>query len=229
MFTLRKAVALAAFVVAAPLSSSSASEQDWIRVSDDGKRFILAGSGKAFVPWGFNYDHEGDGKLLEDYWDEDWPAVESAFQEMKELGANVVRIHLQFGRFMKSPKEPRQHSLDQLAQLLKLAEQTGLYIDLTGLGCYHKDDVPEWYDELSEEDRWLAQAVFWEIVAKTCADSPAIFCYDLINEPVVPGGNKPRNDWLGPAFGGKHFVQFIALDRKNRNRPDVACFCHPQA
>jgi hypothetical protein len=64
--------------------------------------------------------------------------------------------------------------------------------------------------------------VFWEVVAKTCADSPAIFCYDLMNEPVVPGGNKQRTDWLGPAFGDKHFVQFITLDRKNRDRPDVA-------
>ena len=193
-----------------------------MRVSEDAKGFVLAESRRPFIPWGFNYDHEGDGELLEDYWDDKWPTVESAFREMKELGANVVRIHLQFGKFMESPTKPRQHSLDQLARLVRLAEQTELYIDLTGLGCYHKQDVPEWYDKLPEQDRWAAQAVFWEAVAKTCADSPAIFCYDLMNEPVVPGGDKKRDDWLGPGFGDKHFVQFIALDRKDRNRPDVA-------
>ena len=204
------------------VSHGTAAELEWIRISDNGKGFVQAESGNPFVPWGFNYDHEGDGQLLEGYWDDKWPTVESAFREMKELGANVVRIHLQFGKFMESPTKPRQHSLKQLARLVKLAERTGLYIDLTGLGCYHKQDVPPWYDTLSEQERWAAQAVFWDTVAETCVENPAIFCYDLMNEPVVPGGDKKRDDWLGPGFGDKHFVQFIALERKQRNRPDVA-------
>ena len=190
-----------------------ADDLEWVQVSDDSQGFVLGESGTPFTPWGFNYDHEGDGKLLEDYWDDKWPTVESAFREMKQLGANVVRIHLQFGRFMESPNQPRQHSLNQLARLLTLAEETGLYIDLTWLGCYNKQDVPEWYGKLSEADPWAAQAAFWEAVAKTCSKSPAIFCYDLMNEPVVPGGNKKHDDWLGPGFGDKHFVQFIALER----------------
>lgn len=201
---------------------SMAADLEWVRVSDDGIRFEQTESGLPFIPWGFNYDHEGDGKLLEDYWDKEWDTVTSAFREMKELGANVVRIHLQFGKFMESQTQPRQHSLDQLDRVVNLAEQTGIYIDLTGLGCYHKQDVPDWYDKLSEPDRWVAQAVFWEAVAKTCAQSPAIFCYDLMNEPVVPGGEKQRDDWLGPGFGGKHFVQFIGLQRKGRDRAEVA-------
>lgn len=82
--------------------------------------------------------------------------------------------------------------------------------------------MPEWYDKLSEQNRWAAQAACWEAVAATCSQSPAVFCYDLMNEPVVPGGDKKRDDWLGPGFGDKHFVQFIALDRRNRIRSDVA-------
>lgn len=210
------------FALLLMIMPSVAADLDWVRVSDNGKSFVQSESGQPFIPWGFNYDHEGDGKLLEDYWDEEWDTVVSAFREMKELGANVVRIHLQFGKFMESPTQPRQHSLEQLARLVRLAEQAELYIDLTGLGCYHKQDVPVWYDKLSEPDRWAAQAAFWEAVAKTCANSPAIFCYDLMNEPVVPGGDKKRDDWLGPGFGDKHFVQFIALERKGRNRPEVA-------
>ena len=194
------------FLIVAAASHCAAADLERVRVSDNGKGFVLSKSGKPFVPWGFNYDHEGDGQLLEDYWDDKWPTVESAFREMKELGANVVRIHLQFGKFMESPTKPRQHSLKRLARLVKLAEQTGLYLDLTGLGCYHKKDVPEWYDKLTEQKRWAAQAVFWEAIAKICAKSPAIFCYDLMNEPVVPGGAKKRDDWLGPAFAGKYFV-----------------------
>src|SRR5262249_6149550 len=29
-------------------------------------------------------------------------------------------------------------------------------------------------------------------------------------------------DWLGPAFGGKHFVQFVTLDQGGRERPAIA-------
>jgi hypothetical protein len=196
-------------------------EQEFIRVADDRRGFVLADSGQPFTPWGFNYDHDESGRLLEDYWDAEWPAVEEDFREMKALGANVVRIHLQFGKFMTAANEPNVAALKQLERLLGLARREGLYLDLTGLGCYHKQDVPAWYDELDEAGRWSAQARFWEAVAQTCAASPQVFCYDLMNEPVVPGG-KAQDHWLGPAFAGKHFVQFITRDTQSRTRPEVA-------
>ena len=141
---------------------------------------------------------------------------------MKELGANVVRVHLQLGSFMDAADKPNEKSLDRLTKLTVLAEKERLYLDLTGLGCYHKKDVPGWYDMLAEKERWDVQARFWEAVAGRCAKSPAIFCYDLMNEPVVPGGKRMNGDWLGPPFGGKHFVQFITLDQEDRPRPDIA-------
>jgi len=194
----------------------------WIQVAKDNRTFVEENTGRRFTPWGFNYDHDEKGTLLEDYWDADWPRVEDDFREMKDLGANVVRIHLQFAKFMDAVDRPNEKALAQLAKLLKLAEKTRLYLDLTGLGCYHKQDVPAWYDELSETDRWSAQASFWKAVAKRCAGSPAIFCYDLMNEPVVPGGKRKLRDWLGPPFAGSHFVQFITLDQNKRPRPDIA-------
>jgi hypothetical protein len=197
-----------------------AAEFDWIRVSDEGRGFVTS-AGKPFVPWGFNYDHDPAGRLLEDYWDKEWKTVEADFAEMKQLGANVVRIHLQFGKFMQSADKPNERALDQLGRLLKLAEDTGLYLDLTGLGCYHKQDVPVWYDQLDEAARWRAQAAFWEAVAGRCTQSPAVFCYDLMNEPVVPGDAK-RDNWLGGAFAGKHFVQFISLSAAGRARHEIA-------
>lgn len=193
-----------------------------IAVTKDNTSFVSKDSGKKFVPWGFNYDHDEEGRLIEDYWEQEWPKVEADFAEMKELGANLVRIHVQFGKFMEAADKPNEKSLAQLKKLLALAERTGLYIDLTGLGCYHKQVVPAWYDELDEAARWKAQAAFWRTVARTCAESPAIFCYDLMNEPVVPGGKRNEKDWLGPPFGGKHFVQCISLDQAGRPRPEVA-------
>src|SRR5262249_47772263 len=152
----------------------------WIAVSKDKKGFVLEPSGKRFVPWGFNYDHDEKGRLLEDYWGPEWEKVERDFRAMKKLGANVVRIHLQLGKFPDGPDKPNEKVLDRLAKLLRLAEEVGLYLDLTGLGCYHKADVPAWYDKRAERDRWDVHAHFWRAVAARCADSPAVFCYDLM-------------------------------------------------
>jgi len=185
-----------------------------IRVAKDGRGFVLESSGKKYIPWGFNYDHDAKGRLIEDYWADEWSTIEGDFAEMKQLGANVVRVHLQFGKFMIAADKPNVRSLERLGDLVKLAEKRRLYLDITGLGCYHKADVPDWYDKLSEADRWAAQATFWQAVAGRCKDSPAVFCYDLVNEPVVPGGQRKPGDWLGPPFGDKYFVQVITSTRR---------------
>ncbi|MBM4195374.1 MAG: hypothetical protein FJ202_13505 [Gemmatimonadetes bacterium] len=208
--------------VAGIASAAEPARMERVVVSADGRGFALADSGRPFVPWGFNYDHDDAGRLIEDYWEREWPRVEEDFREMKELGANVVRIHLQFAKFMDTATKPNAAALAQLSKLLALAERTGLRLDLTGLGCYHKQDVPAWYDALDEKSRWAAQATFWEAVAVTCKDSPAVFCHDLMNEPVVAGGRRKPGEWLGGAFAGKHFVQFITLDAAGRETHAVA-------
>jgi hypothetical protein len=209
-------------VLAVILIAADAFALERIRVSADGGSFVGADSGKPFRVWGVNYDHdsEGNGRLIEDYWDTEWETVRGDFQEMKELGANVVRIHLQLGKFMSAPETPAEKSLTQLRRLLELAEQTGLYLDLTGLGCYHKADVPPWYDPLPEADRWAVQARFWSAVAKTCRDSSAVFCYDLMNEPVI--GGDVKEGWLTGELGGKYFVQRLTLKPGTRSSVEIA-------
>lgn len=193
-----------------------------IAVTADGKGFVSEPDGKPFKPWGFNYDRDTAGRLLEDYWEAEWPKVVADFAMMKKLGANVVRVHLQTGKFLDAADRPNAAALARFKDLLVLAEREGLYLDVTGLGCYRKADVPAWYDALSEADRWTAQARFWEAIAEVGAGSNAVFCYDLMNEPVVAGGPRKAGDWLGPAFGGKHYVQCITLDAAGRPRPEVA-------
>jgi len=170
-----------------------------------------------------NYDHDNhDNRLLEDYWHHEWDTVADDFSEMHNLGVNLVRIHLQLARFMKSEIETNQANLNRLADLLALAQKNSLYLDITGLGCYNKKDVPDWYDQLDENHRWQVQARFWKAIAEVCKDSPIVFCYDLMNEPILPGKNKPAPDWLAGEFAGKHFVQYITRDLKGRTRIEVA-------
>lgn len=210
------------FLSAAPVNAQPPVRLPWIKVDTAQKGFITHDTNTPFCPWGFNYDHDAQGRLLEDYWETEWTKIENDFRQMRYLGANVVRIHLQFGRFCPKPKEVHASALQRLKKLLQLAEREGLYLDLTGLGCYHKQDVPTWYDQLGEHERWEAQAFFWRAVARVAADAPAVFCYDLMNEPVVPGGKRSAGAWLGPPFGDKHFVQFITLEQANRPRPQIA-------
>lgn len=192
----------------------------FIQVSQDKTRFEDS-SGKAFRVWGVNYDHDDAGLLIEDYWHSDWPRVEEDFAEIVALGANVVRVHLQVAKFMSTADTPNETSLKKLAELVKLAERLHIYLDITGLGCYHKADLPSWYDPLDESARWQVQAKFWRAIADTCKASPAIFCYDLMNEPILPG-DKPETEWLTGELGGKHFVQRLTLDLKGRTREQLA-------
>jgi len=132
-----------------------------------------------------------------------------------------VLIHLQVGKFMKTAQESNEESLKQLSHLVALAEKNRLYLDVTGLGCYKKEDVPQWYNALQEAQRWDVQARFWDAVARTCRNSPAVFCYDLMNEPIVTE-DKQNRDWTPGAFGERYFVQRLTLDFAGRTQQQIA-------
>jgi hypothetical protein len=227
MRSFRSSIPVALIFVQAWLCAVAAGEtakagMDWLEVSKDGKGFVSAGSGKPFTPWGLNYDRDFKMRLLEEYWDAEWQTVVEDFREMKELGANVIRIHLQFASFMDDAQTPNRKSLQQLGRLLALAEETGLYLDITGLACFRKNDAPAWYREATEEQRWAAQARFWEAIAEGCAKSPAVFFYDLMNEPIVAGSQQKPGAWMTGDLAGFTYVQFISLDPAGRATPEIA-------
>jgi len=214
--------ALAAVLLAAP--SCAALPMQRVCVAPDGRGFVLAPSRQPFTPWGHNYASCN----IEESWDKDWSIIARDFAEMKKLGATVARVHLQFPRFMDGPDKPNARSLKQLARLLGIAEKTGVYLDITGLACYNPKERAAWYDNLSDQDRWTVQARFWEAVAATCASSPAVFCYDLMNEPVA--GARNEGGWYGGRLGGYDFLQWLFLARKDLPREELARqWCHTLA
>lgn len=192
-----------------------------IRPGKDNLHFVREGSDERFVVWGVNYDRDDAGRLIEDYWIDEWPTVVQDFQEMKKLGVNVVRIYLQLAPFMKSPTQINEKNFIQLGKLVKLAEQTELYLDITGLGCCRKEDIPVWYDALEDTSRWDVQAHFWQAAAKICKNSPAIFCYNLMNEPVASGEQKDK--WMaGEPLAGKYYVQRLTTNMRGRTDKEIA-------
>jgi hypothetical protein len=167
--------AFLACMLACLSTAQSAAPPEKVAVRKDGAGFVLTPSGAPFTPWGFNQDRDYQHRLLEDYWSAEWATVEQDFREMKQLGANLVRIDLQFARFMDAPGKPNPANLARLEKLVQFAESLGLYLDITGLGSYREKDIPAWYGAMPEGARWAAQAQFWEAIAKTCAGRPGVF------------------------------------------------------
>ena len=210
------------FAVECVIAASSAPTMlDWIEISADKKRLVKKGTGESILFWGANYDRDVKMRLMDDYWIDEWNTVVEDFDEMKDLGCNVVRIHLQVGRFLDSPTQPNDRALEQLSQLIHVARSRGLYLYVTGLACYKKSNIPAWYDALDEAGRWAAQATFWKHVARVCAPSPAVFCYDLMNEPLVP--EKQIDGWLTPeGLEDLFYVQYITRTPNGRTASIIA-------
>ena len=180
---------------------------EFIETSPDSWSFRLSESKKPFVPVGVNHEHDGRERLIEDYWETEWKKVEEDFGEIKQMGFNVVRIHLQFSRFMKSKDEANSAELDRLVKLGQLARGLGLYLDITGLGNYVEEKIPAWYRALDDEGRIQAETAFWSAIAGRMADEPAVFCYDLQNEPKI--NYEDTEELVSPPFGGPNGYHFV--------------------
>ncbi len=57
-------------------------------------------------------------------------------------------------------------------------------------------------------------------MSETCAKSPAVFCYDLVNKPVA--GGKRKDGWYAGRMGDYEFVQSLSLDQGDRPQPEIA-------
>lgn len=185
----------------------------------DGK--FYNSKGDLFFSWGFNYTNPEHVGLIEEHWNDEtvWKTIVDDLREMKELGANTVRIHLQYHRFMKDPNTPDRQALNKLEQLVKMAEKHKLYLLITGLAAYRKRDQPDWYNSMNDRERRDTQKIFWKSIAQRVGKYNSVFAYDLMNEPVVSVGCKKINecDWTeGSNFGGFYFVQDISRNPENK-------------
>src|SRR5262249_38030495 len=62
------AVLAVGFAVVISDPAMARAEQEFIQIGKTSRSFVCQSSGKPFVPWGFNYDHDEQGRLIEDYW-----------------------------------------------------------------------------------------------------------------------------------------------------------------
>ena len=86
-----KAIHLTLFgLLTVPFTTLSAQPLEWIRPSTSGDTFVRCERAEPFRAWGFNYDLDEPGHLLEDYWQSEWDTVVADFSEMKALKALAV-------------------------------------------------------------------------------------------------------------------------------------------
>lgn len=192
-----------------------AADMETVSITPDKTGFVLHPSGDRYIPWGHNYASVDIMERLAN----DPARVAREFTEMKAAGTTVARIHPEMPRILVGPDKADAQALDRLGKLLKIAEQSGIRLKITGLACYKIKDRMAWYDSMGEQDRWKTQAFFWETIARTCAGSPAVFAYDLVNEPAAVG--KPADGWYTGRMGEVEFCQRLSLDPGTRNGDDI--------
>ncbi len=68
-----------AMAAASATAEADVRRLELIEVSADGTQFVGAQTGRRFLAWGCNYDHDESGRLLDDYWVDEWERVEEDF------------------------------------------------------------------------------------------------------------------------------------------------------
>jgi hypothetical protein len=203
------------FALAVLTGGAWAAGMETVKIAPGKKGFILHTSGDRYIPWGHNYASVDIMERLAN----DPARVEREFTDMKAAGTTVARIHPEMPRILADPDKADPHAFDHLRKLLKIAEKSGIYLKITGLACYKIKDRMAWYDSMDEQDRWKTQSFFWETIARTCAESPAVFAYDLVNEPAAVG--KSADGWYTGKMGDVEFCQRLSLDPGKRNGDDI--------
>lgn len=216
-FSANQLLANVAFLVAFAFipSLAGAVEIQTVKIAPDQQGFILHPSGARFVPWGHNYASVDVLERLAN----DPDRVAREFAEMKAAGTTVARVHPELPRLLVGPDKANPQGVADLKKLATIAEQAGIRLKITGLACYKIKDRLEWYDALDERDRWQAQAFYWETVAKAVAESPALFAYDLANEPAAIG--KPAEGWYAGRMGDVEFCQRLTLEPGDRSGDEI--------
>jgi hypothetical protein len=177
-----------------------------VQLSPDKTGFVLHPSGQRYIPWGHNYGSVDIMQRLRT----DPARVQRDFADMKSYGTTVARVHPEMPAFFLAPNKIDPHAIEQLKLLLKIAENSDIHLMVTGLACYKIKDRMPWYDALDDQARWNTQELFWSDIAKACAGSPAVFSYDLVNEPAAVG--KHSDGWYAGRMGDVEFCQRLTLD-----------------
>lgn len=157
-----------------------------IAVGPDGKSFIEQSSGQRYTPFGVNYYDPNTGWAPKIWRQFDPNHVTRHFEVMRDLGVNCARVFLTAATFQPDVNTIDERALAKLDTLIGIARRHGIRLILTGPD--HWEGSPAYW----KPDRWAgAEALkaldnFWRTLGHRYRGEPAIFAWDLLNEPHLP-------------------------------------------
>ncbi|MFD0713063.1 beta-galactosidase [Paenibacillus sp. GCM10027626] len=180
--------------------------QGLIGVAEDRWQFADVATGEAFVPFGANYydPHTGWAPKLWEQFDEG--AVEEHFKQLKSIHANVARVFFTVMSFMPESNAVSEEGLAKFDQMIALAKKYGIKLLMSGPDLW--EGQPSWYggNLFASENIIREYEHFWTVIGEKYGNEPAIFAWDLYNEPQIGwGGNYESDDkwrnWLQDKYG----------------------------
>jgi len=201
---------ISSYLPIAVLSLSSAwalaAEMPFIEIDPGSKTaFRERGTGRPVVMVGVNYfDHEtGWAPKLWQKFDE--ARVRRQLQMLHEQGFNSIRVFLTYQSFHAEPGRVHPEGEAKFRKLLRMCREFGIYVMPTGPD--HWEGTPPWRkgDRFADETLLTADEAWWKDFAGRFKDEPALWAYDLYNEPMIgwdsPGMKAKWNDWLKREYG----------------------------
>lgn len=157
-----------------------------IAVSSDGEGFVEQPSGERYVPFGTNYYDPHTGWAPKIWRQFDPNEVAKHFEIMSGLGVNCARIFLTAATFQPDANAVDETALKKLDALIAIARRSGVRLILTGPD--HWEGVPTYWkpDRFAGEQALQALDRFWRTLGARYRGEPAIFAWDLLNEPHLP-------------------------------------------
>ncbi len=197
-------VILVFLCVAAEGSVAGRSTMELVTVAPDGEGFAERDSGRPYIPFGTNYYDPNTGWAPQLWRQFDAVKVRGHFRVMSEIGVNCARVFLTAGSFQPSTGTVEKQALAKLDKLVEIARENNVRLILTGPD--HWEGQPAYWkpDRFAGETALQALERFWDVVGRRYRDEPAIFAWDLLNEPHLPWFVeqwRPRwNAWLRKTY-----------------------------
>lgn len=223
-------------MAAHPGGAAERSTIQLVVVAPDGQGFVERGTKRPYVPFGTNYYDPHTGWAPKIWRQFDTEKVRSHFQVMNKIGVNCARVFLTAGSFQPNADAVEEQALEKLDSLVQIARETGVRLVLTGPD--HWEGQPSYWrpDRFAGEAALGALERFWTVIGRRYRGEPAIFAWDLLNEPHLPwfleGWRPAWNSWLEHDYLDWHILkdawgtELRATDRWGHvavpeDRPDV--------
>lgn len=177
---------VAAALICAAAGATERPKVGVISVAPDGRSFVDSGSGRPYIPFGTNYYDPNTGWAPKLWRQFDAGRVREHFQVMSEMGVNCARVFLTAGSFQPTAEAIDEQALAKLDSMVEIARETNVRLILTGPDHWEGQADYWWPDRFAGEAALAALDRFWEVVGRRYQGEPAIFAWDLLNEPHLP-------------------------------------------